>query len=317
MDLKAQVLGRLIKAGDWVRGPQLAMELQVTRAGIARAIQQLKATGTTIESHPKLGYRFERTTQLNAALIQQLLDDAWQLEVWETLGSTQDRARQLASAEGNDLIAVVANQQTAGYGRRDREFYSPAQTGVYLSIVSPLPADWTPDAAGFLTGAVAVMVSEELQRLVPSEKIKIKWVNDLYLHDRKVAGILTEGWQALDTSQPPKVIVGIGINLNPSEWPAAIADRATGITTQTVDRNQLVQGLLKRWPTVLATYRDERWLSAYRQRQWLIGKQVTLQYGQQLITGVVQGIDNQYGLELATQTGVKTYGAGEVTQVRL
>ncbi|MCQ2569684.1 MAG: HTH domain-containing protein, partial [Limosilactobacillus sp.] len=157
MDLKAQVLERLIKAGDWVRGPQLATELQVTRAGIARAIQQLKATGTTIESHTKLGYRFERTTQLNAALIQAGLATDWQLEVWETLGSTQDRARQLASATGAELMAVVANQQTAGYGRRGRNFYSPAQTGLYLSIVSPLPADWTPDAAGFLTGAVAVM----------------------------------------------------------------------------------------------------------------------------------------------------------------
>ncbi|MCQ2570356.1 MAG: biotin--[acetyl-CoA-carboxylase] ligase, partial [Limosilactobacillus sp.] len=206
---------------------------------------------------------------------------------------------------------------TAGYGRRGREFYSPAQTGLYLSIVSPLPTDWTPDAAGFLTGAVAVMVSEEIQRLVPSEKIEIKWVNDLYLHDRKVAGVLTEGWLALDTPQPPKVIVGIGINLNPSEWPVEIADRATGITTQTVDRNQLVQRLLKRWPTVLATYRDERWLTAYRQRQCLIGKQVTLQYGQQLVTGTVQGIGDQYALQVATQTGVKAYGAGEVVKVKL
>lgn len=113
------------------------------------------------------------------------------------------------------------------------------------------------------------------------------------------------------------MIVGIGINLNPSEWPVEIADRATGITTQTVDRNQLVQRLLKRWPTVLTTYRDERWLTAYRHRQWLIGKQVTLQYGQQLVTGTVQGIGDQYALQVATQTGVKAYGAGEVVKVKL
>ncbi len=161
------------------------------------------------------------------------------------------------------------------------------------------------------------MVSEELQCLVPSEKIEIKWVNDLYLHDRKVAGILTEGWQALDTQQQPKVIVGIGINLNSSEWPVEIADRADGLTEQQVDRNALVQRLLKRWPTVLATYRDPQWLTAYRHRQWLIGKQVTLQYGQQLVTGTVQGIGDQYTLQVATQTGVKAYGAGEVVKVKL
>lgn len=317
--LKDDLLAVLINHPTWHNGTDLAGQLGVTRAGVSKAIQQLKTVGYQIEADHAKGYRFLGTTHLNQQLIQNQMANpgGWRLEVWDEITSTQDRAKELIANEpSDDLVAVIANYQTAGHGRLGRTFYSPAQTGVYFSIVIPNQPIKQIAKAGLLTTSVAVVLAEELEKLIPEVKLQVKWVNDLYLNQRKVAGILTEAVLDIDNPHRGSIIVGIGINLSTADFPDGIDDQVASLKAADFDRNRFLANFLSRFEQLNATYGDGRYLPAYRQRQLLLGRQVSLACGSEQVTGLVQGIDDQGALvlKLADQN-LRTFDSGDVTKV--
>ena len=317
--LKDDLLAVLINHPTWHNGTDLAGQLGVTRAGVSKAIQQLKTVGYQIEADHAKGYRFLGTTHLNQQLIQNQMANpgGWRLEVWDEITSTQDRAKELIANEpSDDLVAVIANYQTAGHGRLGRTFYSPAQTGVYFSIVIPNQPIKQIAKAGLLTTSVAVVLAEELEKLIPEVKLQVKWVNDLYLNQRKVAGILTEAVLDIDNPHRGSIIVGICINLSTADFPDGIDDQVASLKAADFDRNRFLANFLSRFEQLNATYGDGRYLPAYRQRQLLLGRQVSLACGSEQVTGLVQGIDDQGALvlKLADQS-LRTFDSGDVTKV--
>jgi BirA family biotin operon repressor/biotin-[acetyl-CoA-carboxylase] ligase len=143
-----------------------------------------------------------------------------------TIGSTNDVAASLASDPESFGTVVIADAQTAGRGRRGRTWFSPAGSGLYVSVIlSPSRAASDPDrATRLLTLAAGVALAEGVERatgLAPA----IKWPNDLLVGRRKLAGILAEAFGEA-------VVLGYGINVGPMAYPSELRDRATSLETE-------------------------------------------------------------------------------------
>ena len=141
--------------------------------------------------------------------------DEDQIHIYQSIASTNDTAKEMAKKGCPHGTVVLADSQTAGRGRFNRQFYSPGSTGLYMSIV--LDADkLTLKENTLLTPFVAVVVARVIHRVI-EKKCGIKWVNDLYLEDKKVCGILTEG--VMEDGKLSKFVVGIGVNIAAEKFP--------------------------------------------------------------------------------------------------
>ena len=212
-----------------------------------------------------------------------------------------------ALKEGNPLpmpLCVYADLQTRGRGRMTRTFVSPGG-GLYMSVLWPCE---TMQEAAEKTPYAAVAVCRAL-RDHGIENARIKWVNDVYVGDKKVCGILCEG-------VPDGVIIGIGVNIRTPEggFPPE-AGVAGALDVPAATRDSVLKGILQHLPSSLADH--EGALQEYRSLSLLTGRQVVCQVGDRAVKGTVQGISDDFGLIIQGENGMETtLHAGEVTKVR-
>lgn len=240
-----------------------------------------------------------------------------QVVVKATTPSTQLLARHyVKSQQPRKPIVFFANQQSAAYGKGGRSFYAPKNTGLYLSLV--LPPQLSPRLAdiGVFTTGVAVAVRRALHSFYPHHNFQLKWVNDLYLDQQKVAGILNElvYCPALDQSC---CVLGIGINLTTTSFPARLQGVARAIDpTRPVDRNHLAAILLDQLAYTNSHYRDGQLLADYRAHSLLIGHRVQATLNHTTIVGTVVTIDDQARLVIVDdQHRRHRLTSGDVTKV--
>lgn len=138
--------------------------------------------------------------------------------VYQTVTSTQDLAKAYLKNGGLEIACFLANQQTAGYGKRGRHFYSPADQGLYLSLVLP-KFHFIKAKMSLLTPAVAMAIVEQLAVFYPDKDFVLKWVNDIYLDGKKIAGILTE-------RLVKGLVIGVGINSAEERFPVQLQSKA-------------------------------------------------------------------------------------------
>lgn len=253
--------------------------------------------------------------QLNEHLINQLTSKyPGKVIVYDVINSTQTQAKQQWQA-GPLPLTIVANRQTDGYGRHGRNFYSPADTGLYFSLVMPATTDILANV-GLLTTGVAVVIGQQLHRLYPTADFRYKWVNDIYLNRKKVCGIITELERDTDRAA---IIIGVGINLMTTAFPTALQTKADGISgSQAIDRNRLLAGILDAMTTFFAHYQEGLLLPEYRQKSLVLGQSVVVHCGHQTITGMATAIDNQGRLLVKDKQGKQhRVASGEVTKVNL
>ncbi|MBR2812349.1 MAG: biotin--[Solobacterium sp.] len=225
MALKETLLEFLqMHKGEVLSGEQLASGLNVTRAAVWKTVRALKEDGYQIVSHGGRGYEFTaENDQLSKTQIYAAAeDDHFDLEVFSEIDSTNTYARSIAH-KAKDGTYIIANRQTAGRGRHGHSFYSPADTGLYVSYI--LKVNRPAEQILKLTVAAAVAVCEAI-RSCTSQDPKIKWVNDIFLDHHKVAGILCEATQDLESHMVDSVIIGIGINCRTIEFPEEIENIA-------------------------------------------------------------------------------------------
>lgn len=317
MDTKSTVLAYLNQhANQWVTSAELVDELGVSRTAIWKAIQQLQAHGQTIESQSGKGYLYSRGLKLSQAIIESSIKSDWQVEVYDEIDSTNIRAKQLAATNPGQQTVVIANQQTAGYGRFGRNFFSPGETGLYLSFLLPINGQINP---GKMTTATAVVIAQVLEKLF-GVTVEIKWVNDLIVNHHKVTGILSEAVTNFETGTLSSVIVGIGINLVENDLLAPeLKNKVGALTTQKkqLDRNQVASEIIDAFDAMLPTLDDGNFMDEYRQRSLVIGKNVEVKIGNRVLIGEVETINDDGALLLKTATEVVTVNAGEITKLNL
>lgn len=229
MSVKTKLLAHLeANKGAFISGGALAASLGCTRNAIWKAATALRQEGYPIEAAPNRGYCLHADSDIlsQQALQPYLSSPDVSITILSETPSTNQTLKQLALAEPLPQGSLVlADTQTAGRGRRDHTFYSPAGTGLYLSIL--LRPHQTLENSLTLTAAAAVAVCRAVRRLYRLEP-EIKWVNDLFLHGKKVGGILTEAVTDFETGHMDFVVIGIGLNLFPPRggFPDEIASLA-------------------------------------------------------------------------------------------
>ena len=240
------------KKGEYVSGEEIASALGISRTAVWKAVNNLKRDGYRIDSVTNRGYCLSPDSDiLSRKIIRSYLDKSGiissvEMDVFDTVGSTNTVCLQHASEDmhhsesaapgkdvheeagrpGHMVYTAVAGGQTRGRGRRGRSFFSPVGTGLYMSILLR-PSGLGSDQAVKYTTVAAVAVAEAVEA-VSGKTASIKWVNDIYVDDRKVCGILTEASFNPEDATLDYAVVGIGINVYEPQggFPEEIRDRA-------------------------------------------------------------------------------------------
>ena len=283
MTVREAVLLMLEQArGARLSGGLLADRLGVSRAAVHKAIGVLRSEGMAIDGVPGRGYRLApEDDSLTTAGVQALLGTVFvgrDMLAIPSLTSTNTvmKERYLDRTHG---FVLLAGEQTAGRGRLGRTFCSPAETGVYLTIllhpVLPLTH------IQLVTIAAAVAVTEAIKQTAGFAP-QIKWVNDVLMNNRKIAGILTEATVEGESGAVSSLIVGIGVNLRPSStWPAPVRAVAGALSEFGTPprRATLAAAILSRFEQayrLLDEARQGELLQQYRSRLCCLDRQVTV-----------------------------------------
>ena len=247
MTVKSSLLEMLEKnKGEVLSGESIAGELGCTRAAVWKAVKALREEGYHIEAGPNKGYMLAKdTNRLSQEAIQLFLDDPEvRIDIYDELESTNQTAKKEAMiGEARHGEFVIARSQTAGRGRRGREFYSPADAGLYMSVI--LKPQGTIHDSLLITTAAAVAVYRAVEQICGIQ-LDIKWVNDLFYNGKKVCGILTEAVTDFESGNIEFVVVGMGLNiyLEPKMLPESLKDVAGALyqsreDAEKTDRNKL------------------------------------------------------------------------------
>jgi BirA family biotin operon repressor/biotin-[acetyl-CoA-carboxylase] ligase len=234
-------------------------------------------------------------------------------------GSTNDVALALASSADAEGAVVIADQQTTGRGRHGRTWFSPAGSGLYVSIVlRPSRARSEPHrATGLLTLAAGLALAEGIEAAT-ALRVDIKWPNDLFVGRRKLSGILAES----ASSDPGSVVLGYGINVGSSAYPPELGDRATSLETELgrpIDRAALcaetLAAISQRYRDLLAG-RFDAILDGWRNRApGSRGAHVTWKTPSGSHSGVTAGIDDHGALLVRVNDRIERIVGGEVIWV--
>ena len=283
LSVRDAVLQALEQArGARLSGGRLAGQLGVSRAAVHKAIGVLRSEGLAIDGVPGEGYRLApEDDSLTAAGVQALLDTRFvgrDMVVAHSLRSTNTvmKEQYLGRPHG---FALLAAEQTGGRGRLGRSFSSPAGTGIYLTVLlhPTLPLS----DIQFITIAAAVAVAQAIEQTAGFSP-QIKWVNDVLMDGRKLAGILTEASIEGETGTVSSVAVGIGINLRTSPlWPDEVRAVAGALNEfgRVPRRAALAAAVLthfERAYVMLEQGRRAALLAQYRSRLCCIGRPVTV-----------------------------------------
>jgi BirA family biotin operon repressor/biotin-[acetyl-CoA-carboxylase] ligase len=309
MELKNQVLEALEQnKGTYLSGSALAKKLHCSRNAVWKAVRALGAEGHVIAAVTNKGYCLADADDiLSPASITKYLGDQkvlFSIEVYKSLDSTNTLLKTLAGQGAPEGTVIVAEAQTAGRGRMERTFFSPAGKGVYFSLL--LRPDVNAADATRITTAAAVAVAEALES-VAGVPAAIKWVNDVFVGDRKVCGILTEGAFNMETGGMEYVVLGIGVNVaTPTGgFPPELAGIAAAVKAASEPglKSRLIAEILKRFWSYFVGLEDKSYLAAYKKKSFILGRAVDVITGATARRATALDIDGDCRLVVRYEDG--------------
>ncbi len=226
--------------------------------------------------------------------------------------STNDELKKLPLSGEKESVLFAAQAQSAGRGRKGRSFFSPESTGVYMSLL--LHPELSPEECTLITPLCAVAASEAIEN-VTGISCGIKWVNDIFAHGKKVAGILTEG--SFTSEGAEYIIVGIGINLAAPEegFPEDIRDIAGALTENAEGlREDIIAETVNRFMYHLSRIKSRDFVPLYKNRLFFLGRKITVLSSEEAYEATAEGIDDMCRLTVRTGQGqLRTLGSGEIS----
>ena len=316
MALKTALLQILEEHRDApVSGQALADRLHVSRAAVWKAMKALQAEGHRITAVTNRGYQLERDSDvLTPQGIRCRLRPAYQdcaIRVDARVPSTNTQAKKLAADGEAAPSLLLADGQTAGRGRMGRAFFSPPGTGLYMSVLlrPAVQAEELP----LVTLAAAAAVCEAVEEAA-GVSTRVKWVNDILVDGRKVAGILTEAVGDLESGTMESVVVGIGVNVKtPADaFPEELRERAGSLLPAQVSRCDLAAGIANRLLTYADSLPERRDQEPYRERLAVLGKPVQYKQRERWMTGRAVDLREDGCLLVEGIGGVAALRGGEI-----
>lgn len=321
--MKEAILTILRQAEGYLSGQDISRSLGVSRAAVWKAIEKLRQEGYTIDSAPNRGYRLAKATQrlrLSEILAALPKDCPWRdtITCFDSIDSTNDRAKALAASGAAHGTVLIADEQTGGRGRRGRSFLSPPGTGVYLSVL--LRPDCAPSQLMHLTCAVAVAMCDAVEEAAQFRP-GIKWTNDLVSQGKKLAGILTELSVEAESGQVQYAVVGIGINCGQTaqDFPPELRDMAGSLSMiagHPIDRNALAAAMVKALARMDALLLSQKAaiMDAYRAGCITLNREISLQRGDAVFRGKAIAVDDNGALVVQFSDGhTEAVSSGEVS----
>ena len=198
----------------------------------------------------------------------------WKREYFEELDSTNRYVKELAAGGAPEGTVVIANKQSAGRGRLGRSFFSPEEKGIYMSVL--LRPDIALERAVLITSMAAVAVAGAIGT-VSGLDAKIKWVNDIFLNQKKVCGILTEAGINQNTGSLDYAVLGIGVNVGSMVFPEDLAGIATSVSNECgveISKERLTEEILKELEVWYPSLWTGSFLEESKRRSILLGKEI-------------------------------------------
>jgi len=298
-------------------GESIARQIGVTRNAVWKVIKELEKDGYKIEAVTNKGYALSSDSDILSAegilpfLTEDICDSIF---VYESLESTNKTAKEMAVAGAKHGTIVIANGQTAGRGRYDRKFYSPAGNGLYMSMILRPSRLWL-STPTLVTLFAAVCVCEAIE-MTTGKQPQIKWVNDIFVNGKKVCGILTEAVTDFESGGIGWIVVGVGVNISSEGYPDEIKHIAGAIFTNdepTITRNRLAAEIINRIMLPNATSEKEL-IDHYKKRLFILEQTIMVNSVDQPYEARVIDVDVMGQLVVEKDSGeVVKLSSGEIS----
>ena len=307
---------KLLKDGHFHSGEALGAALGVSRSAVWKQLQHLEAE-LNLPIHKVRGKGYQLASPLvflNAeSIVLNTPSSVWPVHILDTIDSTNAEALRLVDGGHVAPFLVLAEQQTAGRGRRGRKWVSPFAQNVYYSLVLRIEGGLRQLEGLSLVVGLAVM---QALRESGVQGAALKWPNDVLVADKKIAGILLE--LVGDPADICHVVIGVGINVN-MQKNEAVDQQWTSVRLETgsaVDRNHLVARLGMQLQNYLGRHKESGFAALqveWEQNHLWQGRAVSLIAGASQIDGEVLGVDHQGALRLSVDGTEKMYSGGELS----
>ncbi|MEE0932369.1 MULTISPECIES: biotin--[acetyl-CoA-carboxylase] ligase [unclassified Clostridium] len=323
--LKSKVLKVLEEnKGKTVSGAEMAKTLNLSRTSIWKAINSLRDDGYTINAVTNKGYSLADNTDLisKEGISLYLNKDFSNVDIYiyKTTSSTNEVAKKLALSGAKHGTVVISEEQTQGKGRMGRSFYSPANTGIYMSII--LRPTLTAMDSVLITTSSSVAICDAIHKVTGIE-CQIKWINDIYINNKKIGGILTEASTNFESGTIDYLILGIGINFNnpKDNFPddlKEIADSLYNGNSNGINRNILCAEILNNILSIIPKIKDYNFISEYKKRSIILNQEIMYTSGGIYSKGRAIDINNDGSLVIKHDDGsIKILNSGEISIRRL
>lgn len=299
--MKEDILFILIESNNHLSGQYIADKLSLSRNGIWKNINKLKELGYIIDTKPKVGYKLLNKYELLEYNLKYYLKELkYELHFLEQIDSTNTYLKTLNSSNRNNI--VVAKEQINGRGRLGKKFVSTKNKGIYMSFSLSKNIDF--NDLKVITSISAISICKAIKNLYNID-LGIKWINDLYYKNKKLAGILTEATIEAETSSLDTVIVGIGLNIYKNndlddELSSKVICLEDIINETNININLIIKEILTTFNDIFYKYQEDKdskqVLKDYKERVILFNKDVNIKFKDGLKRGLVKDIDEEFRL---------------------
>ncbi|WP_195989828.1 biotin--[acetyl-CoA-carboxylase] ligase [Clostridium sp. D53t1_180928_C8] len=325
MLIKGKVLKILEEnKGKNISGEEIAKALNISRTSIWKAINSLRNEGYIINAVTNKGYSLDTNTDFisKEGISLYLNEPCSDIEIYsyKTISSTNKIAKNLALSGAKHGTVVISEEQTDGKGRLGRIFYSPANTGIYMSII--LRPNLTAMDSVLITTSSSVVICKAIKKVTGID-CQIKWINDIYLNNKKVAGILTEASTNFESGTIDYLILGIGINFNQpkDDFPEELKSIASSLfnnDNNIINRNMLCAEIINNILDMIPRIKNYDFISEYKKRSIVLNQEIIYINSGVSSKGKAININSDGSLVVRHDDGsIKILNSGEVSIRRL
>ena len=322
-NMRKTIVELLKNAGDnFVSGENIAGSLEISRTAVWKHIQKLRECGYEILSRERSGYKLKDAPDLLLpSEIQIGLDTkiiGKEMHYLPSIDSTNHKAKALAYHGAADGAIVVAEEQTGGKGRLERNFYSPRGKGIWFSII--MRPKFLPHDAPKCTLMAAVAVAEAMNRF--NLKAAIKWPNDIMFDGRKLVGILTEITAEMGKITYVVIGIGINVNINREEFPKELQNVAASLSEINggeISRVKFLRAVLEEFDKLYGEINDSGFdgvINRWKKYNITLGKNIRVISagdGGAIFTGKAVDLNADGALIVETGNELRTVYAGDVS----
>lgn len=309
MKLKDKILNLLSKKEtEFISGQYLAEFFNVSRNAIWKAVNSLRQDGYNIYAVQNKGYTLDSSGVFTGEIIKSYMHSPVKIEYIPNVTSTNDIIMEYGKNGREEFVAVVADSQSHGRGRKGRIFYSPDNAGTYFSILLRPNIHFSESL--YITTAAAAAVTEAIKQLYNIDT-EIKWVNDVYYKGKKICGILTEAHIDMESGTVDYAALGIGINIFEPEgsYHKDIKNIAGAAFCRNMFDNKIRCEITAKVIDIFYEYYKNlssmTFLDIYKSRSFLTGKNIMFEKDGIMQKAFVKGIDDRCRLSVILENGIE------------